>query len=534
MLRSSSRRRLRRLDPVVAKPLPPISGPRHLLARLVCGHVPAWPVYLAAGAVTWLLIGPIVATAILGYLWMGHRVGRMFLRRAATKTASQLCGVTFAGIADELRAGRSADASLFTGIQHIETVAAKGACPACADRSERDWRLVKLAIPGGVAAVVTSLRAVSVPFDVWACQLAAAWSLTGSGAALGEVLDSLERELEATREAERARLVHTAAGRATVLVLTGLPAIGLAMGYVMGADPVGLLLDTSLGAGCLLIATGLQLLGWWWADRITNEERGLARAEDRPCPGLRGRLSRKLKRSSQFRLRSVSLPHEARSGNGRSPSGRRRYAASPRKRYGHVVFRWGAAGVSGLAAAWCVGAALALPVGGLLAGVVGYGLSRFSRSRRRDPWWDARYAYALSLLAALLRSGATTPYAVSAVGRALPGTVGSVFLATGAAMRDGQPARSAWPDRYADTAAGGALLRALERTSHSGAALAGVCERLAAQLRRDTAANAGVRAQRSGVVMVAPLMCCFLPAFVLLGVVPVVADVLGQMMSHSS
>ena len=276
IIQPASRRRLRQLNPGVAKPRPILPGLRNLVIRLFCGHTPTWPVYLAVDAVAWLFVGPFVAAAILGYVWMAHRAGRSAVRRAAAAAAGRACGIAFAGIADELRAGRSADAALFTGIQHIENVAVQGICAECARHAAGEWQAVRLAIPRGESAVTAALRTVSRPSGVWARQLAAAWSLTGSGAALGEVLDSLERELATTRETERARAVHTAASRATVLVLTGLPAIGIVLGFVIGADPIGLLLRTPLGTGCLLIATGLQLIGWYWADRITGSGRDIS------------------------------------------------------------------------------------------------------------------------------------------------------------------------------------------------------------------------------------------------------------------
>ena len=51
---------------------------------------------------------------------------------------------------------------------------------------------------------------------------------------------------------------------------------------------------------------------------------------------------------------------------------------------------------------------------------------------------------------------------------------------------------------------------------------------LAADLREEDRASAVARAHRAGVWAMAPLGLCFLPAFICLGVIPVVAGVAGD------
>ncbi|MCU1692975.1 MAG: hypothetical protein JWM64_2066, partial [Frankiales bacterium] len=55
--------------------------------------------------------------------------------------------------------------------------------------------------------------------------------------------------------------------------------------------------------------------------------------------------------------------------------------------------------------------------------------------------------------------------------------------------------------------------------------------RLAAEARASATARAEQRARRAGVLAVAPLGLCFLPAFVLLGVVPVVVGLAGPLLA---
>ncbi|HEU4425315.1 MAG TPA: type II secretion system F family protein, partial [Pilimelia sp.] len=66
--------------------------------------------------------------------------------------------------------------------------------------------------------------------------------------------------------------------------------------------------------------------------------------------------------------------------------------------------------------------------------------------------------------------------------------------------------------------------------STSGGALAGAFTRVADDLRADRAVAAEAAARRAGVLIVLPLGLCFLPAFVLAGLVPVIVAVLGDVL----
>jgi pilus assembly protein TadC len=62
--------------------------------------------------------------------------------------------------------------------------------------------------------------------------------------------------------------------------------------------------------------------------------------------------------------------------------------------------------------------------------------------------------------------------------------------------------------------------------------LAGALTETAEQLRDRHLQQALGRAQRAGVWVLLPLGCCFLPAFVCIGIVPVVIGVAGQVLLH--
>jgi Flp pilus assembly protein TadB len=74
------------------------------------------------------------------------------------------------------------------------------------------------------------------------------------------------------------------------------------------------------------------------------------------------------------------------------------------------------------------------------------------------------------------------------------------------------------------------LTRAVRRAALTGAPLADVLATVAADERERSHWAAEAAARRAGVRAVAPLAACFLPAFVLLGVVPVVAGIAQQVL----
>jgi pilus assembly protein TadC len=54
---------------------------------------------------------------------------------------------------------------------------------------------------------------------------------------------------------------------------------------------------------------------------------------------------------------------------------------------------------------------------------------------------------------------------------------------------------------------------------------------LAVQSRLDAAVTAGAAAERASVLIAGPLGMCYLPAFLCLGIVPVVAGLAGDVLS---
>jgi pilus assembly protein TadC len=162
-------------------------------------------------------------------------------------------------------------------------------------------------------------------------------------------------------------------------------------------------------------------------------------------------------------------------------------------------------------------------------------MERFLRHRepaalRRDRQASAAdLPLAVDLLAATLRAGAPVDAAAAAVAEALGGPLGDRFQRTARELRLGAGPTEAWA-HMADVGGAHRLVGAAVRSSSSGGALAGALARVADDLRADRAAAAAEAAQRAGVLIVLPLGLCFLPAFLLAGLVPVVIAVLDDVL----
>lgn len=129
---------------------------------------------------------------------------------------------------------------------------------------------------------------------------------------------------------------------------------------------------------------------------------------------------------------------------------------------------------------------------------------------------------AVDLLAAVLRVGLTDADAIALVAAATPEPLGGQLRAVAAHRRLGAAPTAAWRV-VAHTPALTDLAAAMTRHADTGAAIAPLLERVAADARRDYFSRAQAAARSAAVRAVIPLAACFLPSFALLGVVPIVA-----------
>ncbi len=189
--------------------------------------------------------------------------------------------------------------------------------------------------------------------------------------------------------------------------------------------------------------------------------------------------------------------------------------------------RWVLAAALGGAGALLVGGAVGVVAGGVLA----VGIERVLRARAPDEEAGHRVLIvrdlpaACDLLGVCLAAGLPVEGALEAVGGALGGPLGGQLRSVAALSRLGADPRRAWAQVPAELAG---LGRVLVRAGESGATAAGSLRTLAAESRAAARAATQAAVQRAGVWVLAPLGACFLPAFVCLGVAPLVLGIAGD------
>jgi len=166
----------------------------------------------------------------------------------------------------------------------------------------------------------------------------------------------------------------------------------------------------------------------------------------------------------------------------------------------------------------------------------GYGVRRWQRGRTPSGTDEAvtkavarELPLAAELLAACVSSGAGPREAAEAVGESLGGPVGEALVRTAAELRLGGEPGAAW-GRFGSIPGASGLARCLERAASTGSPAADPVARLAAGLRADRARAAKGRAGRAGVLITGPVGLCFLPAFLAVGVVPVVIGLASHLL----
>lgn len=140
-------------------------------------------------------------------------------------------------------------------------------------------------------------------------------------------------------------------------------------------------------------------------------------------------------------------------------------------------------------------------------------------------------AGAWELLAACLRAGVPVPMALRAIAEGLDVPAGPALCRTAELLTLGADPTQAWLPAL-DCGATARLAKAARRSGRSGTAFAESLIRLAAEARAGAREQSEARAQRAGVLIAAPLGLCFLPAFLLIGVVPVLIGLAGGLMQQ--
>ncbi|MFJ9040947.1 type II secretion system F family protein [Streptomyces sp. NPDC102406] len=167
----------------------------------------------------------------------------------------RLCGL----MAGEVRAGRQPGEALAVAVRESAALSGAGsAAVVAAARFGGD-------VPGALREVAGQPGAEGLH------GLAACWRVAvDRGAGLAAGLERLAGALRAERD-QRADLRAQLAGPwSTVVMLAGLPALGLLLGSALGAQPLRVLLHTGAGVGCLVVGGALEAAGLWWAVRIVR------------------------------------------------------------------------------------------------------------------------------------------------------------------------------------------------------------------------------------------------------------------------
>ncbi len=159
---------------------------------------------------------------------------------------------------------------------------------------------------------------------------------------------------------------------------------------------------------------------------------------------------------------------------------------------------------------------------------------RKARRRVRGPD-PLAIASSLDVLAVCLAAGMSVSSAAAATAPSAPALLARVLRRAADLLALGADPAAAWsappdlPPGSLDSQTD-ALLRLARRSAASGVALAEAVTDLATQCRQDAAHTASAAAERAGVLIAGPLGLCFLPAFVCLGIVPVVAGLAADLL----
>ena len=183
--------------------------------------------------------------------------------------------------------------------------------------------------------------------------------------------------------------------------------------------------------------------------------------------------------------------------------------------------------------------AIALLIGArpaMIRGRAGLPTLRPRPARRREDTVDKlATASALDVLSVCLSAGMSVPAATAATATSAPPRLATVLRRAADLLALGADPDTAWALPVDDAGATGeALARLARRSASSGSALAQGIADLAEQARQEATHAAAAAAERASVLVAGPLGLCFLPAFVCLGIVPVVAgladDVFGSVL----
>jgi Flp pilus assembly protein TadB len=180
-----------------------------------------------------------------------------------------------------------------------------------------------------------------------------------------------------------------------------------------------------------------------------------------------------------------------------------------------------------------VGLAFGGPVSMLVGAVAGAGASvaigrlEPAAVRRDREWVTAQLPLALDLLAACTAAGRSVDGSLTAVADAMGGPLAAPFRVVAHRLVLGDDPATGWASMV-ERPELARLGRTMARAMVSGAPVTSTLLRLAEDQRRDRRWANERRARSVGVRAAGPLAVCFLPAFLVVGVIPTVVGAVGK------
>ncbi len=233
----------------------PIGRPRRrtlravLVAPTICGVAAGLVVAGPAGALAGALVTAVVR----------RQRAQSRLAAAAAATIEQLAE-SLGRICEELRVGGH-PATALAGVTADGPLARDVLAPAA----------TAAALGDDVAGAMrrTALAQPAVADDLH--RLASAWSLAEQhGVPLAELLAGARSDMRWRVRFGASVRSQLAGPRATAAVLTCLPLLGLGLGQLLGADPLGVLRSGLIGQALVVVGVGLAAAGALWSEHIVT------------------------------------------------------------------------------------------------------------------------------------------------------------------------------------------------------------------------------------------------------------------------
>lgn len=234
------------------------STPRRLCVPPRRHHRRPWGLAVPALiAVTWLVPVPVALSvgAVAGTVALRrhHRIRQD--RRAAESVALQSALEVLVG---ELRTGAHPVSAFGVAAEEVSGHVAAG-MRAVAARAR---------LGADVAAGLDDAAVVS-PLPMHWQRLAACWRLAEAhGLAVATLMQTAGQDI-VERERFSSKVSAAMVGaRTTAAMLAGLPVVGIALGQLIGAEPIAFLLAPGIGGWLLVVGVLLACAGLLWSDRI--------------------------------------------------------------------------------------------------------------------------------------------------------------------------------------------------------------------------------------------------------------------------